>query len=71
MLELGAVPLPETICASGPNAALPHARPSSRVITSGDPVVLDFGAVADGYHSDMTRTFLIGDGSDELLKSWT
>ena len=69
MLELGAASLSfETICASGPNAALPHARPSSRVITSGDPVVLDFGAVVDGYHSDMTRTFLIGDGSDELLR---
>ncbi len=51
----------ETICASGPNAALPHARPSDRVIGEGDLVVLDFGAVVDGYHSDMTRSFAVGD----------
>ncbi len=57
----------ETICASGPNAALPHARPSTRVIKSGDLVILDFGALVDGYHSDMTRTFVIGE-SDE--RSW-
>lgn len=57
----------ETICASGPNAALPHARPSHRVIEPGDLVILDFGALVDGYHSDMTRTFIIGDGDEQ---SW-
>lgn len=62
MLELGAESLSfETICASGPNAALPHARPSTRTIRSGDLVILDFGAVIDGYHSDMSRTYAIGD----------
>ncbi|MEE9417389.1 MAG: aminopeptidase P family protein [Acidimicrobiales bacterium] len=50
----------ETIVASGPNSALPHARPSQRAIGSGDLVVVDFGALLDGYHSDMTRTFSIG-----------
>ena len=55
----------ETICASGPNSALPHARPSGRTIQTGDLVVLDFGAVIDGYHSDMSRTFCIGDPSSE------
>ena len=51
----------ETIVASGSNGALPHARPSGRVIEPGDLVVLDFGALVDGYHSDMTRTIMVGD----------
>jgi Xaa-Pro aminopeptidase len=50
----------DTIVASGPNAAKPHARPSQRPIRVGDPVVIDFGAVCDGYRSDMTRTFCVG-----------
>lgn len=50
----------ETIVASGENSAKPHARPSGRPIRPGDPVVVDFGAVFDGYRSDMTRTFCVG-----------
>ena len=50
----------ETIVASGPNAAKPHARPGPRSIAAGDPVVVDFGATVDGYRSDMTRTFVAG-----------
>jgi len=50
----------ETIVASCPNAAKPHARPSARTIVPGDPVVVDFGAIFDGYRSDMTRTFCVG-----------
>ena len=50
----------ETIVASGPNSAKPHARPGGRVIGRGDPVVVDFGATFDGYRSDMTRTFCVG-----------
>jgi Xaa-Pro aminopeptidase len=50
----------ETIVASGENSAKPHARPGDRIIGPGDPVVVDFGAVFDGYRSDMTRTFCIG-----------
>jgi Xaa-Pro aminopeptidase len=50
----------ETIVASGPNAAKPHARPTRRVIVEGDPVVVDFGAIFAGYRSDMTRTFCVG-----------
>jgi Xaa-Pro aminopeptidase len=50
----------ETIVASGPNAAKPHARPTARLIAPGDPVVVDFGAIFDGYRSDMTRTFCVG-----------
>jgi Xaa-Pro aminopeptidase len=50
----------ETIVASGPNAAKPHARPTGRPITVDDPVVIDFGATFEGYRSDMTRTFCVG-----------
>ncbi len=50
----------ETIVASGPNAAKPHARPTKRTIQAGDPVVVDFGAIFEGYRSDMTRTFCVG-----------
>ena len=51
----------ETIVASGPNAALPHHRASERVIQAGEPVTIDWGAEIDGYHSDLTRTIVLGD----------
>ncbi len=51
----------ETIVASGPNGALPHARPTDRTIVEGDLIVIDVGAVVDGYRSDMTRSFVVGD----------
>jgi Xaa-Pro aminopeptidase len=51
----------ETIVASGPNGARPHHRPGDRRIAEGDLVVVDFGALVDGYHSDMTRTLAVGD----------
>ena len=57
----------ETIVASGPNGAKPHARPTARTITEGDVVVLDFGALVDGYHSDMTRTIAVGGSWTEEL----
>jgi Xaa-Pro aminopeptidase len=50
----------ETIVASGPNGAKPHARPSTKRIEAGDLVVIDFGALVDGYCSDMTRTVSVG-----------
>ncbi|HEX2698991.1 MAG TPA: aminopeptidase P family protein [Acidimicrobiales bacterium] len=50
----------DTIVASGPNGAKPHARPSPRSIEEGELVVLDFGAIVDGYCSDMTRTVCVG-----------
>ncbi len=62
MRRLGATrPSFETIVGSGPNGARPHARPSSRTIAEGDLVVIDFGAVVDGYCSDMTRTLMVGE----------
>ena len=53
----------ETIVASGPNGARPHARPSRRRVEEGDLVVIDFGATVDGYRSDMTRTTMVGEPS--------
>jgi Xaa-Pro aminopeptidase len=49
------------IVASGPNAASPHHLPTGRVITPGDPVVVDIGGRLDGYCSDTTRTLVVGD----------
>jgi Xaa-Pro aminopeptidase len=54
-----------SIVASGPNAALPHARPTERRLATGDFLLIDFGARASGYCSDVTRTFVIGRASDE------
>ncbi|MDZ4672808.1 MAG: aminopeptidase P family protein [Gemmatimonadota bacterium] len=49
-----------TIVASGPRAALPHARTSDRVLEAGDFLLVDFGAEVGGYCADLSRTFLIG-----------
>ncbi len=69
MRRLGASgPSFETIVASGPNAAMPHHRPESRVIQAGEPVVLDFGARVEGYCSDMTRTVWAGRIGDAELR---
>jgi Xaa-Pro aminopeptidase len=66
MRSLGAADVSfETIVASGPNGAKPHHHPSRRVISEGDLVVIDFGALVDGYHSDMTRTVAVGDVGDD------
>ncbi len=51
----------DTIVAAGPNGAKHHARPSARPIEAGELVVIDFGAIVDGYCSDMTRTVWVGD----------
>ena len=62
MIELGASGTSfETIVASGPNGAMPHARPTDRRIASGDLVVIDMGCIVDGYCSDMTRTLAVGE----------
>lgn len=53
-----------TIVASGPRAALPHARTSSRVVEPGDWLLLDFGAQVDGYSADLTRTVVVGARAD-------
>ncbi len=51
----------DTIIAAGANAAMPHHAPDETRIVEGMTVVVDFGALFEGYHSDMTRTFTIGD----------
>jgi len=58
----------ETIVASGPNSALPHARPGARILREGDGVVLDFGGVYDGYCVDLTRTVQLGDAGVEFRR---
>jgi Xaa-Pro aminopeptidase len=49
------------IVASGPNSASPHHEPGPRTIVHGDAVVVDIGGSRDGYRSDMTRTYVIGE----------
>ncbi len=69
MRRLGATdPAFETIVAAGENSAIPHHRPTSRPLRTGDLVKLDFGAAVAGYHSDMTRTFVLGRPSDWQLE---
>jgi Xaa-Pro aminopeptidase len=58
----------ETIVASGANSAIPHHRPTEAVLAAGDFVKLDFGALVGGYHSDMTRTFVLGKAADWQLE---
>ena len=69
MRDMGAADVSfETIVASGPNGAKPHHTPSDRTIVDGDLVVIDFGALVDGYHSDMTRTIAVGDVGAERTR---
>jgi len=60
----------ESVVASGPNAAKPHARPTDRTIEAGETVVVDSGCAVDGYVSDYTRTFATGRLPDELDEAY-
>lgn len=61
MRALGATgPAFDTIVAAGPHAAVPHHAPTDTELRRGDLVVVDFGALVAGYHSDATRTFVLG-----------
>jgi Xaa-Pro aminopeptidase len=63
----GSEPLPfEIIVASGPNSALPHARPTDKPIVEGEPITIDLGAKHGGYCCDMTRTYVIGNGDERF-----
>ncbi|GAA4667901.1 aminopeptidase P family protein [Gordonia humi] len=65
MFDLGADAIAfETIVATGQWSAVPHHRPTDAVLATGDLVKIDFGAVVGGYHSDMTRTFVLGSPAD-------
>jgi Xaa-Pro aminopeptidase len=59
-LKGASAPSFDTMVASGPNAALPHAVPSDRPLRRGETIVIDMGLVLDGYCSDMTRTVVLG-----------
>lgn len=58
----------DTICASGARGALPHGTPTSKKLEYGDLVVLDYGCVYNGYCSDITRTFAVGEISAEAKR---
>ncbi len=55
----------DTIMASGPRSALPHGVASERKLQRGDFLTMDFGAIYQGYHSDMTRTVVLGEATNK------
>jgi Xaa-Pro aminopeptidase len=67
--EKGSEPIPfDIIVASGPNSALPHAKPSSGTIHPGEPIIIDIGARVGGYSSDLSRTICLGTADDTFNK---
>jgi len=58
----------DIIVASGPNSALPHAKPSQRKINAGEPVLIDMGASVEGYCSDLSRTICLGEPDKPFKK---
>lgn len=69
MLKNGAEAISfDTIALSGANTSMPHGVPSDKKVEKGEFVLMDFGAVYKGYHSDMTRTVCVGEPTDEMLK---
>ena len=69
--ENGSETIPfDVIVASGPNSALPHAKPSPRTIRSGEPVIIDMGARCGGYSSDLSRTICLGTQDDTFSKMY-
>ena len=71
ILEAGHVAVDFVIVASGPNGANPHHAVSDRVIEAGDPIVVDIGGtMPSGYRSDCTRTYVVGEASEEYLAAY-
>ena len=69
MLEKGAEGISfDTIALAGENTSMPHGVPSDKKVKKGDFVLMDFGAVYNGYHSDMTRTVCVGTPDEEMEK---
>ncbi|MCB5952555.1 Xaa-Pro peptidase family protein [Enterococcus sp. BWT-B8] len=60
----------ETIVASGNRTALPHAHASRKVIQPDELIMIDFGCMYHGYHSDMTRTFALGKAADKIKETY-
>lgn len=72
MLSHGAEALSfDTIAVSGPNTSLCHGVPTDRQVQSGEFVLMDYGAVYDGYHSDMTRTVCVGKPTEKMEKIYS
>ncbi len=55
----------KTIAVSGKNSSMPHGVPTDKKVENGDFITMDYGAVVDGYHSDMTRTVAVGSVSSK------
>ncbi len=69
MLKHGAEALSfDTIALTGANTSLPHGVPGETVVTPNSFVLMDYGAVYDGYHSDMTRTVCVGTPTDKMAE---
>lgn len=68
MRENGADALAFAIIAAGPNAALPHANPTDRKIQRGEPIIIDIGCRVEDYHSDLTRTIILGEPDEQFTK---
>jgi Xaa-Pro aminopeptidase len=69
MRQNGSESLPfDVIVASGPNSALPHAKPTDRVIGPNEPVIIDLGAKVAGYASDISRTICLGQGDNTFQR---
>ncbi|HEX6666357.1 MAG TPA: Xaa-Pro peptidase family protein [Solirubrobacterales bacterium] len=66
----GVEPLLPTLLAAGENTSMPHAAPSARVVGPDEPVVVDAGALVEGYHSECTRTFATGEVSEEVREHY-
>ncbi|MEM7801303.1 MAG: aminopeptidase P family protein [Chloroflexota bacterium] len=58
----------DIIVAAGPNGAMAHHRPGDYEMKVGDPIIIDMGCKIDGYHSDLTRTFFLGNQPDDTFK---
>lgn len=72
ILEAGHVSADFVIVASGPNGASPHHEVSDRVLQVGDPIVVDIGGtMPDGYCSDETRTYALGDPGEDYLRAYS
>ncbi len=68
MLKNGAEALSfETIAVSGKNSSMPHGVPTDKKIENGDFITMDYGAVVNFYHSDMTRTVAVGEVSEKQI----
>jgi Xaa-Pro dipeptidase len=60
-----------TLALVGPNASFPHGTGASRTVAAGDVVLVDTGAALHGYRSDISRTWVVGDPSEAIVRAWS